>query len=382
MPKVELQGLSNFILKDVSLTIEDGEFMVLLGRNGAGKSTLLNAVSGLIPYQGSVLFDGRRVDGFPTEKRNVGYLFQHLALFPHMHVAANIAYGMKMKHRCSKPEMTARVDELMRMVKIKHLSGRFPRDLSGGEKQRVAFARALACSPSILLMDEPLGSLDLGSAKYMRMEFVQLQRRVGATTLFVTHNLTEAAEIADRIAIFENGELLQVGTPEEILFDPADERVRDFVGRPNIFECESSHIIENGLAIAKCGGMTIVTPHEGEPVKKIAIAPEHVYVSTEKPVGPSVNRFVGCVMAKTSFPAWVRLTIQVADRQVLAEIPKEMSDMMAIEVGSKVHVILKLRWVKVLTTETSSLKEKGVKHPGPRNPSQGDLRNGLPSYSG
>lgn len=353
MPKVELQGLSNFVLKDVSLTIEDGQFMVLLGRNGAGKSTLLNAVSGLIPYQGSVLFDGKSMDGFPAEKRNVGYLFQHLALFPHMNVAANIAYGMKMRQRCSGIEMTARVDDLMRMMKIEPLGARFPRDLSGGEKQRVALARALACSPSILLMDEPLGSLDLGSAKYLRMEFVQLQRRVGATTLYVTHNLTEAAEIADRIAILENGELLQVGTPEHILFDPADERVRDFVGRPNIFECESSRIIENGLAVAKCGGMRIVTPHEGMPVKKIAIAPEHVYVSNEKPAGPSINRFSGHVQEKSSFSAWVRLTVQVADRLIQAEIPEEMADMMAIEVGSKVHIILKLRWLHVLKDGTA-----------------------------
>ncbi len=348
MPKVEVRGLSNFVLKDVSLTIEDGEFMVLLGRNGAGKSTLLNAVSGLISYQGSVLFDGERVDGFPAEKRNVGYLFQHLALFPHMKVGGNIAYGMKMKHGYSKTKMAARVVELMRMMKIEHLSGRYPRDLSGGEKQRVALARALASSPSILLMDEPLSSLDLSSAKYLRMEFVQLQRKVGATTLFVTHNLTEAAEVADRIAILEDGRLLQVGTPEDILFNPGDEQVCDFVGRPNIFECESSRIIENGLAVATCGGMKIVTPHEGRQVKKIAIAPEHVYVSTEKPVGPAVNRFAGCVTAKTPFSAWVRLRVQVADRQLVAEISKEMSDMMAIDVGSKVHVILKLRWLRVL----------------------------------
>jgi len=358
MPTVEVRGLSNFVLKDVSLTIEDGEFMVLVGRNGAGKSTLLNAVSGLVPYQGSVLFDGERVDGFPAEKRNVGYLFQHLALFPHMKVAANIAYGMKMKYRYAKTEVAARVDDLMRMMKIEHLSGRYPRDLSGGEKQRVALARALASSPSILLMDEPLNSLDLGSAKYLRMEFMQLQRRIGATTLFVTHNLTEAAEIADRIAILEDGRLLQVGTPENILFDPGDERVSDFVGRPNIFECESSRIIKNGLAVATCGGMTIVTPHEGKPVKKIAIAPEHVYVSTEKPVGPSINRFTGYVKEKSSFSAWVRLTVQIDNRAIMAEIPQEMSEMMAIEVGSTVHIILKLRWLHVLKRGTSSIEGK------------------------
>ncbi len=330
--------------------------MVLVGRNGAGKSTLLNAVSGLNPYHGSVLFDGERVDGFPPEKRNVGYLSQHLALFPHMKVGGNIAYGMKMKHGYSKTETAARVVELMRMMKIEHLGGRYPRDLSGGEKQRVALARALASSPSILLMDEPLISLDLGSAKYLRMEFVQLQRRIGATILFVTHNLTEAAEIADRIAILEDGWVLQVGTLEDILFDPVDERVRDFVGRPNIFECESSRIIENGLAIATCGGMRIVTPHEGKPVKKIAIAQEHVYVSIERPAGPQINRFAGCVREMSSFSAWVRLTVQVADRLIMAEISREMSEMMAIELGSQVHVILKLHWLQVLKEETSSIR--------------------------
>ena len=168
----------------------------LLGPNGAGKTTLLNIIAGLTDYDGSVLFDGMPVDKVPASKREAGYLFQDLVLFPHLDVTANIAYGLKVQKQ-SQSEVEARVQELLQVMRIKHLSSRYPKHLSGGEKQRVALARALALSPKVLLLDEPLNSLDVQTSKYLRIELKQLQRELGITTIYVTHDLTEAEELAE-----------------------------------------------------------------------------------------------------------------------------------------------------------------------------------------
>ena len=350
MPSISLTSVSNYVLKDVSFTVRDGEFMVLLGHNGAGKSTLLNIIAGLIPYQGSVRFDDSPVDDISTEKRNVGYLSQDLALFPHMKVRANIGYGLRMRPDRKRSKIDHKVDALLEMMNIRHLGDRYARDLSGGEKQRVALARAMAIDPKVLLMDEPLNSLDLMSAKYLRTEIRHLQKKLRATTLFVTHSLDEASEIADRIAVMDNGEILQVGTPDEIIFSPAEVRVRNFIGEPNIFECRSSRILENGLAVSRCGRLEIISPYEGTPIHKIAIQPEHVYVSTIAPAGPHINRFQGVVREIKHYPSMVRLTIEVAGQPILAQLPKRLSRMQAFTEGSEVYLILKLRWLQVLNS--------------------------------
>lgn len=348
MPVLQLQSVNNFILQDVDLTIHDGEFMVVLGPNGSGKSTLLNTIAGLVAYQGSVLYDKEPIDRWPTSRRNVGYLFQQLALFPHLTVRDNIAYGMKIKKRYSSDQIRKRVAGYLEKLNIGHLARRHTRHLSGGEKQRVALARALAADPDVLLLDEPMSSLDLRTAKYLRLEFRHLQRTLGTTTVFVTHNLTEAAEIADRIAVLNDGRLLQVGTPDQVLFHPADERVGDFIGKSNIFDCETFSVVENGLAVVTCGGLSIIIPHDGLTVKKIAIAPEHVFVSSTKPLGPGVNRFRGTVRTIREFGSLVRISIDLGGRSVCSEIPKEMCDFMALKEDSRVYVIFKLRWIKIV----------------------------------
>lgn len=352
MPTLQLQTINNFILKDVELTIEKGEFMVVLGPNGSGKTTLLNAIAGLAPYQGSVLYNGEAIDRWPTCRRKVGYLFQHPALFPHLNVADNIAYGMKTKRGYTAGRIAQRVADYLERLNIAHLKNRYTAQLSGGEKQRVALARALVTDPEVLLLDEPMSSLDLRTAKYWRLEFRRLQRQVGTTTVFVTHNLTEAAEIADRIAILNKGRLLQVAPPDEILFHPADQRIGDFIGRPNIFECETFKVLENGLAVVTCGGLSIIIPHDGMVVKKIAIAPEHVFVSTTRPLGPSVNRFEGEVCEIAEHGSLVRMSIMIGGRRIRAEVPGEMCDFMALEKSCSVFVIFKLRWIRILNGGT------------------------------
>lgn len=229
MPSINLKNVSNYICRNVNLQVFDGELLVLFGPNGAGKTTLLNIIAGLVEYDGEVYFDDVCVDKIPASKRKVGYVFQNLILFPHLNVSSNIAYGLRAQGKSSS-QIEIRVNELLEMMKIKHLSSRYPKHLSGGEKQRVALARALAQSPRVLLLDEPLSNLDLQTAKYLRTELKQLQKKLGITTIYVTHNLEEAEEMADRLVIVEDGCIRQIGKPRRYLFCPKNEKVSNLKG--------------------------------------------------------------------------------------------------------------------------------------------------------
>jgi len=215
MTAIELLNIENHVCRGVNLKVFSGELLVLLGPNGAGKTTLLNIIAGLIGYKGSVLFDGRPIDELPTRERKVGYLFQDLVLFPHLDVASNIAYGLRVQ-RWSNEKIELRVKELLRLLKIEHLATAYPWHLSGGEKQKVALSRALAPYPRILLLDEPLSSLDWQTSQYLRFELKGLQQKLGITTLYVTHDLTEAKEVADRMAIILEGRIEQIGKLEDL----------------------------------------------------------------------------------------------------------------------------------------------------------------------
>jgi ABC-type Fe3+/spermidine/putrescine transport system ATPase subunit len=347
--------------------MQDSELLVLVGPTGAGKTTLLNIIAGLTDYQGSVLFDGIQVDEISANRREVGYLFQDLALFPHFDVASNIAYGLKAQ-RNSPKEIEERVDELLRLMKIKHLKRRYPKSLSGGEKQRVALARALAPSPKILLLDEPLNalapspkillldeplnSLDPGISKYLRMELRQILKGLGITTLFVTHDLIEAEEIADRMALIHEGQIEQVGKPKELFFSPKSERTSEFFGMPNILECEYSNILGQGLVEISCGGMPIVLPYEGKALKKVAIFPRDIHVSTKKPPGPEINRFKGIVSEIESLDFITRVKVKAGGNILLTELPLEVFNEMDLRVGQEVFLILKLRRLRYTEVES------------------------------
>ena len=209
MPAIELKNIGNHVFSNLNMKIFDGELLVVLGPNGAGKTTLLNIIAGLVDYEGTILFDGFPVDKTPTNERQIGYLFQNLALFPHLDVASNVGYSLRINGK-KKEEIMQEVDELLRLVKIEHLKHRYPKNLSGGEKQRVALARALATSPKVLLLDEPFNSLDSGMCNCLRREIRQIQREMGTTTVFVTHNLTDAEEMGDRIVVLNEGKIQQV----------------------------------------------------------------------------------------------------------------------------------------------------------------------------
>jgi sulfate transport system ATP-binding protein len=221
-------------LNDVSLQAKDKEFLALLGPSGSGKTTLLRVLAGLErPDAGDVRFDGEDFLSIPVRRRKVGMVFQHYALFRHMTVAQNIAFGLTVrprKDRPSKSETADRVADLLSLVQLEDLGGRFPAQLSGGQRQRVALARALAIEPRMLLLDEPFGALDAQVRRDLRRWLRELHDRAGVTTVFVTHDQEEALDLADRVAILKDGRLIQLGTPNEVYENPADPFVYDFLG--------------------------------------------------------------------------------------------------------------------------------------------------------
>jgi ABC-type Fe3+/spermidine/putrescine transport system ATPase subunit len=346
MPSITLKNVSKYVCQAVNLEIFDRELLVFLGPNGAGKTTLVNIIAGLTDYKGSVFFDSVPVDKLPANKRGIGYLFQDLALFPHLDVAANIGYGL-MSQQQPRERVGARVNELLQMMKIEHLSSRYPKNLSGGEKQRVALARALALSPKVLLLDEPLSSLDVQTAKYLRTELRQIQRKLGITAVYVTHDLQEAEEMADRIAVLQNGHLEQVGKPEEVFFYPKNEKVSNFIGAPNILDCEYCRSLGKGVMEVGCGDIPIIVPHDGNSVKRIAIFPHDIYISETKPPGPEVNRFSGTIIDITPADDAVRIKLKVGAIRLLAEMPHHIFVDMNLAVGKEVFLILKLRRIRV-----------------------------------
>jgi len=228
-------------LNDVSLKVESGELVALLGPSGSGKTTLLRIIAGLEfpdPGDAHVLYYGEDVTMIPASQRKAGFAFQHYALFRHMSVFENIAFGLRVRPRQTRPaesEIRARVDKLLKLIQLEPMAKRFPAQLSGGQRQRVALARALAVEPKVLLLDEPFGALDAKVRKELRRWLRQLHEEIHITTLFVTHDQEEALEVSDRVAILRDGRVEQIGKPEEIYDHPASPFVYDFLGNVNLF---------------------------------------------------------------------------------------------------------------------------------------------------
>ncbi len=239
---IALEGVSKRFgdypaIRDITLMARPGEFLALLGPSGSGKTTLLRIIAGLeFPDTGTVAFEDRDITALSVAERRVGFVFQHYALFKHMSVADNVAFGLSVRPRRTRPpraEIAKRVDDLLRLVQLDGLGRRFPAQLSGGQRQRVALARALAVEPRLLLLDEPFGALDAKVRKELRTWLRALHDRMGLTSIFVTHDQEEALELADRVVVMSNGRIEQVAPPRTVYEDPANAFVFDFVGESN-----------------------------------------------------------------------------------------------------------------------------------------------------
>ncbi|MDP2917201.1 MAG: ATP-binding cassette domain-containing protein [Dehalococcoidia bacterium] len=340
--------LDQFSLKDLNLSIEDGEYFVILGPTGAGKTVLLECVAGLHKVsKGEIWINGSEVTHLTPEERGLGYVPQDYVLFPFLNVMENIVFGIK-RDRHSRSKVQERLTSLANLMGISSLLKRDVRSLSGGEKQRVALARALAPAPRILLLDEPLSSLDLQTAKHLRLELKRIHRELGVTTLHITHNQAEAEELADRIAIIHCGRVEQVGKPNDVFFSPENETVSNFIGALNILECRSCRSLGPGLMEVDCGGMRIILPHDEGMVQKVAIFPRDIYVSDVPPPGPSVNRYKGKIRDIKLMGSMARLEVEVGENILKAEIPQDMCEEMNLASGKDVYLILRLRLLRIL----------------------------------
>ena len=262
----------NHVLKGVSLDVRPGEFVTLLGASGSGKTTLLNVIAGLQGVDGGhVTFDGVNVERRPPQKRNVGVVFQSYALFPHMSVGENVAFPLLAARRPAK-ERRSVAEEMLALVQLPGMADRSPASLSGGQRQRVALARALAANPGILLLDEPMAALDKQLREQMQVELARIQRKVGITTVAVTHDQTEALTMSDRVAIMRDGVLVQVATPEDLYRRPVDEYVAGFLGEANLLPTAGGRILADpadagvdGTAVLRPEDLELVAPGEADP---------------------------------------------------------------------------------------------------------------------
>ena len=280
MARLDLEKLSKrygdfFAVRDVSLQIADGEFLVLLGPSGCGKTTTLRMVAGFIePSAGAVRLGGGDVTLLPPWKRNAGMVFQSYALFPHLSVAQNVAFGLEMR-KLPRADIERRVEEALSLVRLTGFGSRLPRQLSGGQQQRVALARALAIRPDVLLLDEPLSNLDAKLRQEVRVEIRELQRQLGLTTVMVTHDQEEALTMADRLVVMSEGAVRQVGSQRDLYERPADRFVAGFVGRSTFLdgaiEAPGRFRTDGGLSLACAGG----TPGRAA----LALRPERVEIA-------------------------------------------------------------------------------------------------------
>jgi len=283
---IELRGVSksyghHTALEPVQLEIRDGEFFCLLGPSGCGKTTTLNLIGGFVaPTQGTIWIQGQRVDRLPPHKRNVNTVFQSYALFPHMTVRENVAFGLRMA-RVAKRETASRVADALTLVGLEQFGDRLPGQLSGGQQQRVAVARALVRRPAVLLLDEPLGALDLKLRKRLQVELSQIHREVGTTFVYVTHDQEEAMTMADRIAVLNVGVIEQIGAPEVIYKRPRSRFVADFIGESNFFEAtldgggKDTVVLADGTRV----GTARQEPSQGTKKVTLMVRPESIHLS-------------------------------------------------------------------------------------------------------
>ena len=334
----------NIVIQGLSAEIQPGEFFTLLGPSGCGKTTLLRMIIGFNSIEGGeIRVDGKVINQIPTNRRNMGMVFQNYAVFPHMSVRDNVSYGLKTRH-VPKAERYKRADEILKLVKIDDYADRMPTQLSGGQQQRVALARAIVIQPEVLLMDEPLSNLDAKLRVEMRNVIKRIQRQVGITTVYVTHDQEEALAISDRIAVMHGGVIQQIGTPKHIYQRPANEFVSSFIGLSNFVDAEN----ENGTLDFGCGyrvPMTTLRPDAGRKVC-VAVRPEEFLIrSAEEPGIPATVRssvFLG--MTQHYF-----LTLG-EEKEIEVVVPSDRSDL--IPDGEKVSLQIVADKVNVFDGES------------------------------
>jgi ABC-type Fe3+/spermidine/putrescine transport system ATPase subunit len=321
---IELRGVckhyrDNIALHPIDLTVNDGEFFCLLGPSGCGKTTTLNLIGGFVTVTaGEILIGEERADRMPPYKRDVNTVFQNYALFPHLNVYDNVGFGLKMAG-IGRGAARPRIEQALALVGLEQHADRFPGQLSGGQQQRVAVARALVNRPAVLLLDEPLGALDLKLRKRLQIELAQIHREVGTTFVFVTHDQEEAMAMADRIAVMNEGRIEQIGTPEEIYRHPASRFVADFIGESNFLEVERTAA---GGVVARDGSVVACPPSGSWRRATLMVRPEAIRLS---PGNGQATGLTGRVVTSSFLGTFTRVAVDcdAADAHLTAALQGE-----------------------------------------------------------
>ncbi len=335
-------------LDGVSLDIREGEFFTLLGPSGCGKTTLLRMIAGFNSIEGGDFYFGeKRINDMPAHKRDIGMVFQNYAIFPHLSVEENVAYGLKARS-VPRAEIKKRVADALELVQISHLAARKPNELSGGQQQRVALARAFVIEPSVLLMDEPLSNLDAKLRVQMRTVIKKLQRRLGITTIYVTHDQEEALAISDRIAVMKEGKIMQIGSPSEIYARPASPFVAGFIGVSNFIECEVSGKADDSLIRFKDGlelRMRLTRDYAGKAT--LSARPEQLIFAKEGMSGKTLfSTFLG---------DFIEYEVQLDDGQNLIVNEYTKDTTVIHPIGEHVHIRFDPATVSLYESETGEV---------------------------
>ncbi|MEY8827109.1 ABC transporter ATP-binding protein [Sedimentitalea sp. XS_ASV28] len=298
-------------LDNVSMDFPDGGFFALLGPSGSGKTTLLRTIAGFIlADSGHIRIGGTNVETVPVEKRDIGMMFQNYALFPNMTVADNVGFGLRVR-KVGAVEEKRRVGEALELVQLSHLGHRKPGELSGGQRQRVALARAFVTNPRVLLLDEPLSALDKALRVDMQIELKRIQREIGITTIFVTHDQDEALTLSDKIGILKDGKMVQSGAPREVYDNPANIFAAEFLGEANVLQGTREG---GGLRLAD--GRMIQLPGSAGGAEAIAIRPENLSISLTEPTEPGIGSLQGEMVQRVFAGAVTTCVVQAAGRRM------------------------------------------------------------------
>jgi len=324
----------------VSFDVPAGAFVSLLGPSGSGKTTTLNLIAGfLTPDAGDILIDERSVADVPPHKRNIGMVFQSYSLFPHMTVADNVGFPLRMRSRLTRQAAQKRIAEMLTLVQLSHLGARYPRQLSGGQQQRVAMARALVSAPRLLLMDEPLGALDKKLREQMQAEIKRIHRSVGTTVVYVTHDQSEALTMSDLVVVMHRGRIAQIGTPRALYESPADAFVADFIGDSNLLAASIAEASSQGCVVKTRSGAVIGTlpapfAAPGEQAF-LLIRPEDMSVQLQPCAQADGREQLTGVVTELSFHGDVfKLAVAVGDDVLKAKVAREQGG--SLEIGRRV----------------------------------------------
>lgn len=331
----------------INLQIPNGEMMTLLGPSGCGKTTTLRMISGFeTPTSGEIFIGDRSVEKIPPNKRDISMVFQSYALFPHLTIYENVAYGLRVK-KLSKEEIASRTNAVMELMQLQTMANRFPNQLSGGQQQRVALARAVVIEPSVLLFDEPLSNLDAKLREYMRDELRALQKQLGITSLYVTHDQSEAMAISDKVVIMKDGNIMQVGSPKEIYEFPANQFVANFIGKDNFIPCLYRGRDSMGAHVT-LGDTVYTVPNPGnieglKPQQSCVLAarPESICLSATQ------GDLRGSVRRATYYGAKIEYEILVANESIVVEIYNPQVTQQFSE-GDEVFLALDAACVRIL----------------------------------